>query len=127
MTAYVLSLRLESSLMVGKIRGERAFGCTAQIWQVDSRSYFDRVLGALRYTDKEPPQQKDPFWGVRDFMDAYRDNMTSNFTSGLYQCLEMNRCPLGHPSGRVPVGCLCRENHGLLAMNSKGVSCSGTF
>lgn len=53
-----------------------------------SRSRFDEILQALRYTDIAPPVFADKFHSVRQMAKAWNDNMEQNFMPGWLSCLD---------------------------------------
>jgi len=65
--------------------------CAGAPWQLGefmSRYHFDKILGALYFTDSEPPPFKDQFWEVRQMLDAWNVNMDENFSCSWVACLD---------------------------------------
>ena len=58
------------------------FGC----WMLHKR--FDLIVGALAFTDKNLPAFADPFWEVRQMIDAWQTNMNVIFSPGFMNCLD---------------------------------------
>ena len=56
--------------------------------EIMSRDRFDNILKALTYTDRVPPVYKDPFWEVRQLIEAWNQNMTENFIPSWILCLD---------------------------------------
>jgi Transposase IS4 len=53
-----------------------------------SRNRFQDILTSLQFTDGEPPNYVDKFFRIRDLVNAWNGNMTSNFTPGWINCLD---------------------------------------
>ena len=49
---------------------------------------FDLILGVLAFTDKNPHAFADPFWEVRQKIDAWQTNMNVIFSPGFMNCLD---------------------------------------
>ena len=49
---------------------------------------FDAILGALMYTDKDPPGYVDKFWEVHQMLKEWGNNMSSQFKPGRLNCLD---------------------------------------
>ena len=52
-----------------------------------SRNRFEDILHALTVTLIEPPLYQDPFWMVRQFLEAFNKNMANCFTPSWINCL----------------------------------------
>jgi Transposase IS4 len=53
-----------------------------------SRNRFDDILISLSFTNNNPPSYIDKFWMIRQMVDAWKGNMTTNFTPGWISCLD---------------------------------------
>lgn len=53
-----------------------------------SRYRFDQILSNLRFTMDDPPAYKDPFWEIRQLIDAWNENMDEEFIAGWLSCLD---------------------------------------
>ena len=49
---------------------------------------FEEIIGALAFTDLEPPSFKDKFWEIRQMVKAWNDNMCAVFSAGWITCLD---------------------------------------
>ena len=47
-----------------------------------SRVRFGKILTRLKYTDEDPPHYVDRFFHVRNLLEAWNDNMSTNFIPG---------------------------------------------
>ena len=53
-----------------------------------SRTCFEQILKALTLTDREHPSYVDPFWQIRQLVDAWNENMGENFSPSWISCLD---------------------------------------
>ena len=53
-----------------------------------SRRRFETILGALQFTNVEPPSYKDRFWEVQQMLEVWNDNMTEQFVASWMSCLD---------------------------------------
>ena len=49
---------------------------------------FNEITQALCFTSKDSPQDRDPFWEVRELIRAWNANMMDNFVSGWINCVD---------------------------------------
>lgn len=63
-------------------------GAPYRFGEIMTRNRFEDVLAALQYTNKKPPEYKDPFWEIRQLVDAWNSNMSTNFTASWISCLD---------------------------------------
>ena len=53
-----------------------------------SRTIFEGITSALKYTYKPPPTYKDGFWEVRRLIDEWNMNMDEYFMPAWASCLD---------------------------------------
>ena len=49
---------------------------------------FEAILGALQFTNVEPPSYKDCFWEVWQMLEAWNNNMMAQFIASWISCLD---------------------------------------
>jgi hypothetical protein len=68
-------------------------GAPFRLQKYMSRSRFESILSALRYTSEPPPAYKDKFHQVRQMLKAWNDNMFDVFTPSWVSCLDESMSP----------------------------------
>jgi Transposase IS4 len=63
-------------------------GAPIRLNEYMSRNRFQDILASLQFTDGEPPNYVDKFFRIRDLVEAWNGNMTSNFTPSWINCLD---------------------------------------
>ena len=56
--------------------------------KIMSRTRFEDILQNIKYTSRDPPDYKDPFWEVREMIDAWNRNMENQFIPSWISCLD---------------------------------------
>lgn len=68
-------------------------GAPFRLHKYMSRTRFECILNALRYTNKPPPPYKDKFHQVREIFNAWNTNMSSVFVPSWVSCLDESMSP----------------------------------
>ena len=55
-------------------------GAPFRLQQYMSRTHFEAILSAIKYTKENPPAFVDCFWEVRELIDAWNESMLKNFS-----------------------------------------------
>ena len=63
-------------------------GAPFRINEYMSRVSFDKILTRLKYTDEEPPHYVDWFPPILKFVEAWNNNISTNFIPGWISCLD---------------------------------------
>ena len=66
----------------------REDGAPYRFHDLMNRSWFEDILLAIQYTDKEPPLYWDCFWEVWQMINAWNENMVENFSPSWVSCLD---------------------------------------
>ena len=69
-----------------KLKGER--DTPFKFNHLMSKHRFEDIVRNIKLTNADPPENIDRFWEVRDFIGAWNQNMTDNFLSGFFACLD---------------------------------------
>ena len=67
---------------------EAFHGAPLQLGCWMSWKWFDAILGALMYTNKDPPGYVDKFWEVHQMLKVWGNNKSSQFKPGWSNCLD---------------------------------------
>ena len=59
-----------------------------KIGEYMSRTRFEAIILALKYTDKPPSNYKDGFWEVIRLIDEWKSNMDKHFTPYWLSCMD---------------------------------------
>lgn len=68
-------------------------GAPFRLHKYMSRTRFENILNALRYTNQPPPLYKDSFHQVRQLLNAWNDHMASVFVASWVSCLDESMSP----------------------------------
>jgi hypothetical protein len=68
-------------------------GAPFRLQKYMSRTRFENIINALRYTNEPPPAYKDKFHQVRQMLKAWNENMFDVFTPSWVSCLDESMSP----------------------------------
>ena len=92
-------------------------GAPFRLQQYMSRTRFEAILSATKYTKENPPAFVDRFWEVCELIDAWNESM-SKISRQVGSTQLMNQFPNGSMNSPALDSCMCHANHGHLAMNT---------
>jgi len=65
------------------------YGAPFRVNKIMSRYRYDSIVAALQFTNKDPPTTyQDMFWEVWDIVEAWNNNMETNFSPSWISCLD---------------------------------------